>query len=418
MNSTAAGLAGFGVAGLHASSSRAHAAACWLAIAAVLALLFSPPLANLAELSLGLLILASADLRRRVVDVWRQPVARAVLVFYAVICVGLVYSIAPSPVALSMWGGWRKLLLLPLVLALFDDPRWKRRFLLVFVGVVTLCAMVSFPAWLAHYSIPKMEPGVLLRHHATQGMIFGVAAFCAAVLALRAESASMRLPLAACAVLLAANIALVTPGRSGYVVLLVCTVAALANFLFAGKRPGAKAIAGAGLVFLAVVAGLALAPTSRDRIAQAFHEARDYRQQTENTSMGIRMIFWNNMPDLIRQRPLLGYGTGAFGTAYDRLVAGRPGLAGTPTGDPHNQYMKVVAEHGLVGLAAFLAILPAAWRQRPSSPYRLLGLGVLAAWCATSLANSHFSTFSEGSFIYLWLGAMLAEERMRGGQQS
>jgi O-antigen ligase len=87
-------------------------------------------------------------------------------------------------------------------------------------------------------------------------------------------------------------------------------------------------------------------------------------------------------------------------------------MDGMPTHDPHNQFLKIAAEHGLLGLAVFLALLAAAFRQRGAPPpYRLLGLGVLAAWCATSLFNSHFSTFAEGRFIWLWLGACLAWHR-------
>jgi hypothetical protein len=32
----------------------------------------------------------------------------------------------------------------------------------------------------------------------------------------------------------------------------------------------------------------------------------------------------------------------------------------------------------------------------------------MIGWCATSLANSHFSTFVEGRLLFFWLGAMLA----------
>ncbi len=395
--------------------SHTHEAACWLTLAATLGLLFSPPLANLAELLLFVVMLASGEMRQKLVKVWRQPLAKAALAFYAITCIGLIYSIAPHHVAVSMWGGWRKLLLIPLALSLFSDPRWKQRFLLIFIGVVTVCAAISFLAWFTHYSfpVPDPEPGILLRNHSTQGMLFGVSAFGAAIVAYRTASRSLRLVMAICVVLLAGNIMLVTTGRSGYIVLLVCTVAMILSQLFGGKRrPGAKAIAGASLAFIAIVAGLALTPTSRERITQAVHELQDYKQEKQVTSMGIRVIFWKNTIALIKERPLIGYGTGAFGTAYGQLVKDRPGLAGLTAGDPHDQYMKIMAEHGLIGLVAFAAMLVAAFLQRPSYPYRLLGLGVLAAWCATSLANSHFSTFTEGTFIYLWLGVMLAAEEL------
>jgi O-antigen ligase len=39
---------------------------------------------------------------------------------------------------------------------------------------------------------------------------------------------------------------------------------------------------------------------------------------------------------------------------------------------------------------------------------RVLAIGMLLGWCATSLVSSHFKTFSEGFLLALVLGAMLA----------
>jgi O-antigen ligase len=309
-----------------------------------------------------------------------------------------------------MWNGWRKLLFLPLALALFSDPAWKKRFALTVISVTVLAALASFITWWLQVSLVGAETSVLLRNHSTQGMIFAVAAFSSAILSRHEKIPRVRWLLAASATLLVSNIALITPGRSGYLVLLVCAV----SFMVAemgNRSKGWKPAAGALLMLGAIISALALAPTSRERIVQAYQELTQYEQAQQETSMGIRVVFWKNALQLISERPLTGYGTGAFGEAYGQLVAGRPGLAGTPAGDPHNQYMKIAVEHGLPGLLVFLAMLVAALRQTPSAPWRLLGLGVLAAWCATSMANSHFSTFTEGTFIYLWLGVMLAEER-------
>jgi hypothetical protein len=32
----------------------------------------------------------------------------------------------------------------------------------------------------------------------------------------------------------------------------------------------------------------------------------------------------------------------------------------------------------------------------------------MISWCATSLANAHFSTFVEGRLLFFWLGVFLA----------
>jgi O-antigen ligase len=126
--------------------------------------------------------------------------------------------------------------------------------------------------------------------------------------------------------------------------------------------------------------------------------------------MGIRIIFWENTLQLIKQRPIIGYGTGAFEAAYSQQVAGKTGLQGLITADPHNQFMKIVGENGLIGLMLFLGFLVSIFRMKAATPFRILGLGAATAWIATSMANSHFSTFSEGTFIYVWLAVMLSSE--------
>jgi len=210
------------------------------------------------------------------------------------------------------------------------------------------------------------------------------------------------LPVAGLAILV--DLVFITPGRSGYLVLLVLAAFG-AIFMVEGKWRYLLGL-GAPLV-LALL--LFLSPMASQRIEQAVSEMQNYRQSTELTSMGIRMVMWRNTLELVRQRPWFGYGTGAFSEAYRRQVAGQKGWRGQPVDDCHDQFLRIVAEQGLAGLLVFLVFLGSFFRQQVGMPYRLLGLGVLLAWCATSLFSAHFSTFVEGRFIYLWLGALLCQ---------
>lgn len=388
-----------------------HAVACGLMCFVGISVLFSPPLMNLAAFLLLVVILSTPLLRQRLWATWELPMVKFLLLFFAIMIVGTSYSVASKDVAIRMAVGWTKLLLVPIGLSLFADPKWKSRFLNAFVVVVTICALVSFALWFLEIDLPvaSRERGVFLRNHATQGMAFAVGAFSAFLLAVeRAEGRARRLYVLS-ALLLLANIAMVTTGRSGYLVAMVSTVVAVCGYVFFGhRRVTARDVLGAVLLVLGVVSVLLIVPTSRERMIQGVQEIQQYEQAKEETSMGIRMIFWKNAVEMIRERPVLGYGTGAFGTAYGQKVAGREGIAATPAGDPHNQYMKIMAENGIFALLVFLAFLISAARQPCAAPWRLLGVSVLASWCATSLFNSHFSTFNEGNFIYAWLGIMLA----------
>lgn len=379
-----------------------------LVIGVMVALFFSPPVTVLLELSLFALMLAFPSLRLRLWRALRQPLALMALAFWILLALGLLYSEAPSQQALDIWISWRRILLLVVAVALFEDLHAKRQLVWTLIVATTLCALASFAGMLFGFTFYKYELGIVLRNYAAQGMFFSVAAFAAIIFIKYERAGTARLLLGAAAVLLLANVVFVTPARSGYVVLAV--LAAALVWGWSSKAAHFKRLAWASSATLLMLAVLASSPLVRERVAQGIDEAATWRQKTEGfTSIGIRVAFLRNTLELIAERPLIGYGTGAFETAYNRMVKGRPGMEGMPSHDPHNQFLKIAAEHGLLGLAVFLALLVSAFRQRGvPPPYRLLGLGVLTAWCASSLFNSHFSTFAEGRFIWLWLGACLA----------
>jgi O-antigen ligase len=378
-----------------------------LLIAVMVALFFSPPVTVLLELTLFALMLSFGALRARLWHALRQPMGALALAFWLVVTLGLLYGVAPREEAFNIWLSWRRVLLLAVGFALFDEARAKRQLAWTFVVVATACALASYGGVLLDFTYYKYEPGITVRNHATQGMFFAVAAFACVALFRVEETPATRVALGVAAVVLLANSVFITPGRSGYLV--VAVLAAALVWGWPAQAPLRRAAWASGAVILAL-AVLASSPVVRQRVAQGVDEALTYREKTTGfTSIGVRVAFLRNTVELIAARPVIGYGTGSFESAYTALVKGRPGMEGRPTHDPHNQFLKIAAEHGLIGLLVFLALLLSAFRQTGvPPPYRLLGLGVLAAWCATSLFNSHFSTFAEGRFIWLWVGACLA----------
>jgi O-antigen ligase len=108
-----------------------------------------------------------------------------------------------------------------------------------------------------------------------------------------------------------------------------------------------------------------------------------------------------------------GAGTGSFEAAYQRHIDNNyPGVETILTRDPHNQFLKITIEHGAVGLVVFSGLLFSLGKNFRGSPYGALGLLVIAGWVSSSFFNSHFTTFSEGRLIWIWLGVFLSSARL------
>jgi O-antigen ligase len=377
------------------------------AVAGVCVVTFSTALTSIATAVLLASWAISGQAARSVRASLRHPLGVALLVFFAVAGIGMLYSPAPWPDRLSAVASWRRLGYALLLLGFFAADDWKRRFVVSFVVVTSIGLFASY---LAAFGLIPSKPGqgtgALLQNHSTQGIVFSLAVLCLAHLA-RSASARVRWALFSGAALFAVNVMYITPGRSGYAALVVAAFVSGA-MLFGWRRIH---IWLSIVVVLGAVAFMTAAQL-RERIFQGIDEIASADSSKNLTSMGTRVLFYRTTLELIRERPLFGYGSGSFGKVYSALVAKRyTDWRAGPTTDPHNQYLFIAMELGLVGLVAFLAVLITGfWSAARAGPYGWIAGGVLAVLCVTSLFSSHFRTFAEGHLIGLFLGAMLAAE--------
>ncbi|QDD12068.1 O-antigen ligase family protein [Candidatus Methylopumilus rimovensis] len=379
----------------------------WLLIGLSITILFSTFLSNVIEITLLGLFIFNKDLRARFWHFKNQPLLLASGLFICLLFVDCFYSVAPVKETLESLWGWRKILLLPLGLVLFNDVLWKNKFaysLMIFVSIVSLFCI---PFYLLELNIHGAEPGVLIRNHSTQGMIFSATLFLMGMFLLfKTHMLPIRsLWILVFMLMILGVLVYMTPGRSGYLAFIMMTVY-FGYLLFREKLY--KILS---LVLLLSSTLLVSSPVVQDRIDLGVKEMHHVDPASiESSSMGLRMTLWKNTIELIQDRPLLGFGTGGFEEAYRQKIKDNPDWEKNIIHDPHNQFLKIWAEMGMLGLIIFLSMLTSSLFQKSSKMYFHLGIGVLIAWCATSLFSSHFSTFTEGRFIYIWLGIMLASE--------
>jgi O-antigen ligase len=401
------------------------AAVCIALIMGAIGTFTSPPVANVGvALALALFsvqALASGPLRARLAVVARQPLVRTALILFIVMTLAMTWAAVPWKARFDAWWNWRTMLLIVLTAAAFGDKRWKERFCLAVIGAVAIGAIASFVARAAGVTREPGFPGTVFLNHVTQSMALAVGILLAALLAAQRERPlRSRALLAAAALVSLADLVLITAGRSGDVALAVAALSAVLLTLKGARRWYAV------LTLLLLAAALtAASPVLQQRFAKVAQEAPVLNcAERVESSTALRLLLWRTTVALIRAHPWLGYGVGGFTPAYAGEVRNQIGdqslqnWCARPAHDPHNQYLRVTVEAGVLGLLAFLGLIVGAVRQPAPQPYRSCALALLAAWCVTSLFNSHFQTFNEGHLIALLLGALLAPDLSDGAQEA
>lgn len=129
-----------------------------------------------------------------------------------------------------------------------------------------------------------------------------------------------------------------------------------------------------------------------------------------HATAGSRLLAWDAALDAARDRPLLGWGFNSFGHAFDvhypaRLL--RYGANEAWFDDAHGIVFNVLAEQGVVGLAALAAMFAAAFlalrRAQGAGRVSAAGAAALAGWIAARLGHLAFSFEDLSSWMHLAL---------------
>ena len=394
------------------------ARACFVLAAAALPL--STAATNLFA-ALGFLSWAlSGQWRPAIRAVAAQPVAWLGWLLFALLALGIAWSIAPLDQAANALLKYRELLLFGVALFVFAEARWRARLLGgFFAGALVLLAL-SFALSLGLFTFvdergfSTAENAVLLKNPITHGLMMSLLAYGAAVLALR-RAGWQRWALALVTALAAANVFFAVQGRTGYVVL----SALVLWFAYARWSWRGLAAAGAGLAIL-LAAAYQWAPVFKARVTQAAQEARDYRFQAHpgETSIGSRLHFWKRSAQWLRGHPLLGAGTGGWSEAFYAATEGEDAfMHNRDRNHPHNEFVHLAVQLGPLGAILFTAMLIIAFRRARLLPgeHAALAQGLVLAFALGSLFNDFLFDTTEGHLWALVGGALFGAAPHRDG---
>lgn len=374
-----------------------RSAAVFSAIAAFFSIPWTLAGANISLLCLVLAWLLAGDWRQRWDAARGNAVSLPLLVLYAIILLGAVYTTAPWRVVLDHWLKYDKLLLMVIAISLLaQDGKTRERCWTAFTiaALFTLASSYLSIWWRLPWSRAQTlgwgGDHSVFKDYITQSVLMALLMLRGLYLALRANVAWQRGAwLAVAALAFVCNTQLLY-GRTGY----VATAVAVLAFVLA-LVPVRRWWMALALVAVLLAGAVLLSPTIVPRVALGLKELGEVPETT--TSIGPRLYFLHYGLDLFWQKPWLGWGTGAYHGEFCR-IATTPEWCAAGSFHPHNQFLFFMVEHGIPGLLAFAAVFAAAlWQAaRMERLDRAVAFAFVGVACVGSLTHSGIWLANEG----------------------
>ena len=284
-----------------------------------------------------------------------------------------------------------------MVVSLFRDNEGAAR--LAEDSFVAGCIVLLLISYGIFFSIiPSERFGSSVVYHITHSLFMAVLAFWC--LQRIFESRQYRYLWLALFIFTTINLFYIAPGRTGMLLYLALIFLTLVQRLSWKKALPAT-------IFVFAVIGITFFTSSNfsTRVNEAVDEMRGYQAESSRTSLGMRFDWWQNSIDLIRQKPIFGHGTGSFQAVQGNLIKDGDTQS---TDNPHNEYLFLAVQTGLVGLFLFVTLLVvqfiASFSLQP--PRRYLLQGVVVAMAVGCLMNSFLFDSHSGHF-YAIVSAIL-----------
>ena len=351
----------------------------------------------------------------------RSAPVLGVLVLLAAQMLGVLYSSVDWTESLGSVGKYGKLLLIPLVLVLLRNLRDARIALACYIAAQTFVVVTS---WLLFtgLTVPwvptaKSALGTVYSSYLDQAIL--TAGYVVLCWQMRHEFPGRYGRYIACGLVMmgALNVLVVLPGRSGQ----VCLLAAIALHAM-WALPMRWRVLGMVSPVLVLSAAMLLSTQFKNGVMEIANGIKRFQpvQQTaqggslvaieDRSSTGERLTFWYRSVQAIKERPLLGFGTGTWQQQYYRLESGKPSAATVSVRNPHQEYLFWGVQLGLVGMGLLIGWFASlAWQSLKYGKKYGHPLAAMLAVCVTAcLFNSALYDGLVGDYFCAMLAILMA----------
>ena len=225
------------------------------------------------------------------------------------------------------------------------------------------------------------------------------------------QSEKIWTPVEAWALTLAAlaNVLLLLPGRTGYVIAIA--VVSLAVIWLVPRRFRLSAAVAVPILVLAILA--VGSSRIRDRISKIVTESTGFAQQTQtDNSSGWRLNAWHRSLQGIAERPVMGHGVGSWISTVKRLegVSASVVFGDSNSSNPHQEYLLWGVEYGVGGTILLVAVFFSFVKDSLAfrKPVARATISVTVALSVACLFNSALYDGLVGDFFCVTLGLLMS----------
>ncbi len=352
----------------------------------------------------------------------RHPIAMIAVLLLILLAIGTLYSSAPDSESFNYLWRYKKLILIPLLIPFFQEPRFRYQAITCFSLATFLTVLASWSEFfqITHMSDPAygdFTGDSVFVMHITQGYLFAMLVALALSLFIASKNLYARLAWLIIAAITVADICWVMWGKTGKVTLVILVIWGCWEWLNSQNwRFITKSILQVLCIGL-VLGGTAIAAKNSALSFGVIRTELEHSGSTgEITSQGLRREFAKTGVLIFLKSPWIGHGTGSIMTEQSRFAhdAITP-VAKVVTVNLHNEYLMQATQVGVLGIALFIAWIVTSWFYSLNSVLAWQGIalrGVLVVFASGCMFNSYLWDHIEGYTFILLLATLVPMNRI------
>ncbi len=332
-----------------------------------------------------------------------NSIALIAIGIFMLFVLGLLYTSAPYESAQSLLKKYSKFIYIPLLLSAFHEQRWKKIGYIAFLSGMSLMLLLSYMTLLG-WSLESIYAGtyagrdehIVFRSRIAHGTLMAYATYLFIHHAI--DNERIRIMFIILAALASFNVLVMIASRSGQLLWMVLML--LLIFQHLGWK---RVVLGFVIVPTFAITILLSNELTRTRVIELYNDVEYIKEGNYANSLGLRIIWAQVGWDIFKHNPIMGTGTGSFETEFKKFVQ-KKAIVNKElyyTQNPHNGYVSVGVQLGVVGLVFLIMLFVQQWRVSNQLPLlsNYIAKGMIVTTVVGNVMNSVIISHTQGLFF-------------------